>query len=128
VTVTELRKRTHRNPGKTIFLYYLLVCRLLEQQPTAFQYNSEFIVLFDQDGVSFWHRNSKLPSTYSSKIWALVDSNQDVITPAPTLRRKSVFLVIAASPRSARWTDVGKISPYALWFMNPFTLTELIQA
>jgi len=117
--------------GKTIFLYYLLAIRLLKQQPTIFQYEDTSVVLFNKNGVSRLSPRSSLVQTPRSKMWALVDSNKSVGTPAAMFirDRSPFFIVIASSPRSTRWEAVEHYRPpIKLWFMEPFTLTELIQA
>jgi hypothetical protein len=108
-----------------------LVRCLRKQQPTIFQYHPEFIVVFDQSGASRLSLADLLPKDPASNIWALVDTSASVQKPAPMLVQDGspYFIVIALSPRAARWADMEHyMSPLKLWFMEPFTLAELIQA
>jgi len=119
--------------GKTTLLYYILVKRLLEQQPTILQISPQYLFIFSASGVK-----SIAPSKFAhpkseeyQRAWALVDINPDVQKPAEMLRRASspFFLVMASSPRASRWQEVQRYrGPVAFWLMNPFSLAELIQA
>jgi hypothetical protein len=114
-----------------MMLYYLLASRLLQQQPTIFQYRRDILLLFDGDGVSTLLPEDAVIRPAAEDIWALVDCNQSVSAPASALLNGSspAFLVVASSPRSFRWADVLHYRvPTPTWFMKPFTLVELIQA
>ena len=119
-----------RYQGKTMLLYYLLALRLLNQEPTIFQYRPDILLVFDANGVSTLLPESAVIRPAGEDIWALVDCNQSVSKPASTLVKHAspAFLVVASSPRSVRWDDVLHYRPPTrLWFMQPFTLVELIQ-
>ncbi|KAF5384162.1 hypothetical protein D9615_003367 [Tricholomella constricta] len=120
----------HPGIGKTMLLYYVLALRLLNRQPTIFQYRPDVLLLFDTNGVSLLSPHSD-PMAASEDTWALVDCNESVSTPAPTLLRGSspYFLIVSSSPRSSRWSAVQRFrAPSGFFFMEPFTLKELIQA
>jgi hypothetical protein len=127
-----LKRRTHLTlscSGKTIFLYYVLVLRLLSRSPTLFQYENESIVFFNEDGVTRLSPKSMLRP--SSATWALVDANPSVLQPAAMLLRDGApfFTIVASSPRSAKWDQLAHYKPpFTLWFMKPFTLGELVEA
>jgi hypothetical protein len=114
-------------------LYYILVKRLLEQQPTILQISPEYLFIFSSSGFNaitlskFAHPK---PEEYQ-RAWALVDINSDVEKPAEMLRRTSspFFLIMSSPPRASRLEEVQRYrAPVAFWFMNPFSLAELIQA
>ena len=112
-----------------MLLYYLLALRLLKRRPTIFQYRLDVILLFDANGVSPLSPHSEISSTCEDT-WALVDTNESVPTPAPMLARATspYFLIVASSPPSSRLDAVQHYRPpTASWFMQPFTLVELIQ-
>jgi len=120
----------HPGIGKTMFLYYLLVLRLRNRQPTFFHYSPGFVVLFDNRGVSVVSPivgDSAAPND----AWALIDSNTKVKS-VPWIFEKSDspnFVVVAASPCSKRWRSLlHNRSDTKLWIMEPFTLQELLQA
>ena len=114
-------------------LYYILVRRLLERKPTILQRRSHYLYFFHSEGVEVLspyldvHRQlEKYRNT-----WALVDINVYVQAPAEILgdENSPFFLVIASFPRPARLRELKKHGkPGAYWFMNPFTLVELLQA
>jgi hypothetical protein len=121
---------SHIHLGKTMFLYYLLALRLRNKQPTFFQFTKDVVILFDDHGVTL------LPPGYANTSapkgsWALIDSNADVQTVPPifTGQRCPYFVVVAAPLCSKRWWSLQHYRPrIRVWYMEPFTLEELIQA
>ena len=114
-----------------MLLYYILVKRLLKQQPTILQISTEFLFLFNASGVKMISPSIIIhpESEVYQGAWALVDI--DVQRPAAVLRRESspLFLIMASSPRASRWREVQRYRGLvAFWLMKPFTLAELIQA
>ncbi|KIM43170.1 hypothetical protein M413DRAFT_397524 [Hebeloma cylindrosporum] len=122
----------HPGIGKTILLYYLLAIRLYRRQPTIFQFLPDKIFLFHANGVSVSDDFQAFYSEGRSEdIWALVDCNSEVKRPAPALCDciSPFFLIMASSPRASNWDDViHYMPPIDFWFLEPFTLVELIQA
>ncbi|KAI0297393.1 hypothetical protein BC826DRAFT_165340 [Russula brevipes] len=120
----------HPGIGKTMFLYYLLVLRLRNRQPTFFQYSPGFVILFDNRGVRVVSPVIGDPDA-PNEAWALIDSNIHVKS-VPWIFATSDcpnFIVVAASPRSERWKSLfHNRSDTKLWIMEPFTLEELFQA
>jgi len=87
--------------GKTMFLYYILAFRLHNKQPTFFQFRKDFIILF----------------------------NDSVASVPEIFIESAYFVVIATPPHPRRWKSIQHYRPdIKMWFMEPFTLEELIQA
>jgi len=66
--------------GKTLFLYYVLVERILDRRPTMFQIESKCIFLFVTPGHLETHWDLFDPESQPGT-WALVDSNAEAVTP-----------------------------------------------
>ena len=117
-------------PGKTCFLFYVLVHRLLAQQPTIFQFDPHSIYLFFQGGVRLLPHHRLHPIVDVKHTWALLDTKRRNEIAAMFLREPDpVFLVIASSPQPSHWADAEHyMPPIRKWFMEPFSLQELIQA
>ena len=117
--------------GKTIFLYYILVNRLLENKPTVLQNSSSGVFIFNDKGCYMLEASSDQDyyRIGHQDTWALVDLGEKFAKPANVIVNSSFFLVMASSPQPTRWKDVREHrGPAALWFMKPFSLAELIQA
>jgi len=119
--------------GKTIFLYYILVRRLLEQKQTILQIDSDHLFFFNANGVNVLPPSFLMDPELEiyQNTWALVDINREIQTPAVMLCRDTspFFVVMASSPRPSRLRGLQKYrGPDAYWLMKSFTLAELIQA
>lgn len=119
------------------FLFWLLVRRLVLGLPTALQVDKPYAILFHDKGVSeFRHLTSHpeydalefLPDNPSYRIWALIDSNTLLPEPAGIFVHNSCFFVVnAGSPRS-KHRDWQKKIGCDFFYMNPWSLSEVIQA
>jgi len=122
--------------GKSIFLVWLLMRRLVLRLPTAIQVYPHFAILFHEGGISQFS-DLQGPDTYGvldfgrschKNIWVLVDSNQYLVEPASIFRDHGPFFVIEAiSPSEKRreWTKkVARVS----YYMKTWTLEEVLQA
>ncbi|KAI0291202.1 hypothetical protein B0F90DRAFT_1778853 [Multifurca ochricompacta] len=95
-------KCSYTNPGKTCFLFYLLLRSLSSGWPTALQIRSTYY-LFEGTG-------------------ALVDSNNDVTTPCKTFlwscKARTTYVVQTTSPNVDRWKSWRKHSNANLYSMD----------
>ncbi|KAF9645194.1 hypothetical protein BDM02DRAFT_681763 [Thelephora ganbajun] len=120
--------------GKSVFPLRILLHRLALKLPTALQIEPNCAQLFYQGGVKeFTHledgpRYTPLESKCGlpGRIWALVDSNRQLVEPAPVFQQGPSFVVKASSPRPVRheWTrDIRSIS----FYMKSWSFTEVLQ-
>ncbi|KAI0298300.1 hypothetical protein BC826DRAFT_122476 [Russula brevipes] len=111
-----------------MFLYYILAFRLRNKQPTFFQFRKDFIILFNDSGVELLSPNFSVPNA-PAESWVLIDLNTSVESVPEIFIESAYFVVIAAPPHPRRWKSIQHYRPdIKMWFMEPFTLEELIQA
>ncbi|KAJ7223068.1 hypothetical protein GGX14DRAFT_540146 [Mycena pura] len=91
----------HPGIGKTMFLVYLLLCRLESKSPTAVQVDNDQYYIFDEQGVSIFRLN-QFP-TRLRRCWALVDSNESVVSPCTPCTRMAEYVVLTTLPEPSRW-------------------------
>ncbi|KAK7053043.1 hypothetical protein VNI00_004364 [Paramarasmius palmivorus] len=114
-------------PGKTIWLYYVLVERLLQGLPTYFQYVPEFVTFWSENGVTVLEPSELFFQDFSQEIWYLLDSNVDLIIPPSAIRNSHCRIIQAASPRVERFKWVDKQGQGSFtWIMKPTSRRELI--
>jgi hypothetical protein len=112
-----------------MFLYYILVRRLLRGLVTAFQIKLDFVYLFHPSGAYRIAQNvSPEDLALSGDLWALVDSNDTVTAPSRTLLDlfSPFFLVYSSSPREDRWKKWAKSKGQLLHFMELPSWTEAV--
>ncbi|KAG7086736.1 hypothetical protein E1B28_002669 [Marasmius oreades] len=114
--------------GKSSFLYYVLVERLLANLPTCFQTEPDVFTYWCDKGVF----RCKLERTETgflipSRVWFLVDSNKKIEEPDTKILNTHARVIQAASPRKNRldWTRKRSIFTY-IWYMKPSPLSELL--
>ena len=122
--------------GKTIFLVWILMRRLVLGLPTAIQTYPHFAILFHEGGTSQFS-DLESPDVYQGlrfgrsshkRIWVLVDSNQYLLQPAPIFRSRRPFFVIEAlSPREKRCEWTKKVAR-VYFYMKTWTLREVLDA
>ncbi|KAL5520850.1 hypothetical protein ACEPAF_2853 [Sanghuangporus sanghuang] len=118
--------------GKSMFLIYVLVLRLLAGKPTVFRDKLSHGFLFDATGVSIVSSDVLGAVSQPEGTWFLVDSGQelgsvtqDIITACHT---SDGFVIQSASPctpRFAWFTKIGNRIPWKI-YMAPWSLEELI--
>ena len=115
------------NPGKSIFLYYLLFRLLSGKIPVAFEIDQTFVV-FQDEGVSEYFLNvdgNLLPPNS----WALSDSSATKKQPCtPFLkaaRMRRTWIIQATSPSPERWKSWKKDYNATLFVMEPFSIDEM---
>jgi hypothetical protein len=121
--------------GKTVFLYFLLRCRLQAKLPTIVQLCPQKFILFSKFGV---HEFPELPfaselasvlATIAPDLWCLSDSNSMNHAPSDFLRSSRLSIIQSASPRQQRldWAKKSNLDVQT-YFMPPFNLEEAIVA
>ncbi|THU81861.1 hypothetical protein K435DRAFT_784857 [Dendrothele bispora CBS 962.96] len=97
--------------GKSLFLYYILVERLLAGLPTCFQTVPDFFTFWSEEGVFQIpleaRRLDHVQVAIPADAWFLVDSNEKYPTPDGILKDIDACVVQAAPTRSEhlRWTE-----------------------
>ena len=121
--------------GKTIFLIWVLMRRLVLGLPTALQFHSDFALLFHEGGTSRFSTLRRLSpygkffntSSPLAKLWVLVDSNYDLVEPSPIFTNRGPFFVVealSARPQRFNWTDKVKVE---VFYMKTWTSDEVRQ-
>ncbi|KAK7025327.1 hypothetical protein VNI00_016109 [Paramarasmius palmivorus] len=95
--------------GKTTFLIYLFLHRLEHKLPTAVQFSSTKIFIFNEQGAFPYARDEfDERGTIGAMLkdcWALADSNANVLQPCELFQVHAERLIQAASPNAARWKE-----------------------
>jgi len=118
----------------TFFLIWLLIRRLALGLPTALQIKQGYALLFHEGGVCQFtdlandETYDSLRSPSAGRIWALVDSNQDLAKPTGVFHSGRVFFVVqAASPRPQRVQWLENVNSQ-YFYMKGWSLSEVLQA
>jgi hypothetical protein len=121
--------------GKTVFLILLLMQRLALGLPTVLQVERDYAVLFHERGttrflllnsISAYMRLNSADS--SSRIWALVDSNNSLSDPAPMFHAGRPFFVVEAVPPRRPRFEWAKEVYFQHFYMKTWTFPEVLQA
>ncbi|KAG7096387.1 hypothetical protein E1B28_003831 [Marasmius oreades] len=114
--------------GKSCFLYYVLVERLLANLPTCFQTERDRFTYWCDKGVFNCDMEPlRIGFRIPSSVWFLIDSNMDIVSPSSDILRTCARVIQAASPLNARlrWKRKQNLFTYH-WFMKPSPLRELL--
>ncbi len=121
-------------PGKTVFLIWLLVRRLTLRLPTALQIRPDEALLFHEGGTSIFQdlidNGSYLgleSANPQSKIWVLVDSNESLEKLAGVFRMGRPFFVLQVASRGDPFEWAKKVY-FDRFYMKTWTLSEVLQA
>ncbi|KAF8576198.1 hypothetical protein K439DRAFT_1623009 [Ramaria rubella] len=122
--------------GKTFFLYYILIKRLLEGKCTVLQDRAPYFLFFDDAGCREIQITDTQHADLSDKpyamrqTWILVDSNDGMDKPAEfaTGRLCDAFVVQASSPRISRWKGWVKERGGRALIMQPWSWPEIYAA
>ncbi|KAK0431669.1 hypothetical protein EV421DRAFT_1852854 [Armillaria borealis] len=123
-----IRPVTLTMPGKSIFLYYILLLRLQAKQPTILVRHPEKVTVFLQQGVfsvsmaDFTSVAKLIPDT----AWCLIDSNQMLQGVPLSITETPFFIVQAARARIDHLQWKNQVVGIHQYVMKPFTLSELI--
>ena len=106
--------------GKSLFLFYVLACRLHECGPVAFQIDIHKYCLFDQDGVTL---HPTTDSRVPEGTWALSDADSGARDgPYAAFLQPAFHVIHTSSPSSSRWVKLLGASKY---IMDVWRLEEL---
>jgi hypothetical protein len=102
--------------------------------PTALQLDPHYALLFYKDGV-YQFTGLELDEVYGSlmspgpgRIWALIDSNQDLVEPTGVFSTGRPFFVVeAANPRPARLQWLKRLNSQD-FYMKRWSFSEVLQA
>ncbi|KDQ06434.1 hypothetical protein BOTBODRAFT_193036 [Botryobasidium botryosum FD-172 SS1] len=126
----------HPGVGKTLWLKYILVLRLLAGLPTIFVDNAQHLNIFNGAG-AFKYKDYetelgglaqwKFSTAMTDGCWRMVDSNDSLLRVPTFITGLRQFMMQAASPCAQRTKWVHRVThPHIPYFMKPWTLSELI--
>ncbi|KDQ18983.1 hypothetical protein BOTBODRAFT_28467 [Botryobasidium botryosum FD-172 SS1] len=110
--------------GKSTFMHYLLVERVLSGRRTMFQCDSDVIYELDKDGVSTRSTLDFFPEP--SRDWALVDISDSLAIPYENL--DSQFNIMAFRPAPEGWRNWCESRRAAAGVVRPWTKHEIVYA
>lgn len=114
--------------GKSLFLYFVLIERILNGQCTAYQRSPNSVILMlDRHDVRIFRANACFDCQGFPGTWALVDSNATLGQPRDEFMdtHSDFYLVQATSPQPARWKAWKKQLSAAMAVMKPWSWKEL---
>jgi len=116
--------------GKTYFLSYLLVRRLMKRKPTVYRTSDNMCFLFDEkshgDEITL-HALARLDRHRMRKLWILTDER--ITDPVWNMPTASWFIVLAASPKKVEASnDWKKKRTPEVYFMSPWKWAEMFAA
>jgi hypothetical protein len=119
-------------PGKSCFLFYLLLYRLSKKMPTALQTLSSYIVFAEGGPHTYDLLGSRSdPSTLPEGTWALCDLNERQPSPCipflEAMYTNWACAIVASSPVEECYKDLVKEHHMSMYVMDHFSLNEFIQ-
>ncbi|KDQ19469.1 hypothetical protein BOTBODRAFT_184483 [Botryobasidium botryosum FD-172 SS1] len=111
-------------PGKSTFMHYFLVERILGGRRTMFQCHQDTIYELNKDGVQVWPA-TKFSATPSLD-WVLVDINESLTT--SNINLDDHFVIAAFGPRHEDWWGWYQSRDCELAVMRPWTKHEIVYA
>ncbi|KAJ7219562.1 hypothetical protein GGX14DRAFT_592758 [Mycena pura] len=123
----------HPGVGKTALLPIILILRCLARRVTFFQTKPNEMWMFYPSLHTAYrvHVNDIMPGQLLNLLprdaWALIDSNEYILSVPPCITSMRTFVIQASSPRAFRteWISKRSYSPI-FWYMASWTLGELI--
>lgn len=94
-----------------MFLLYLLLYRLERRCSTAIQFDSEYLFVFDEQGVQVYSTSDFSAADRVHECWALSDSNFNLDKPCNMFRTQAKCVIQTSSPQAARWKTWTKEEP-----------------
>jgi hypothetical protein len=120
------------NPGKTCFLYYLLLRLLSRRTPVALELPHCFLIFHD-DGVNIHHLNMLNTDVFPRGTWALSDSfgsHERIMEPCSIFQtaslQKRAWLVQTTSPLEKRYKDWKKQCKAEMFVMDYCSINEIM--
>lgn len=112
--------------GRSLFLLYAIVMRMMTREPTCLQLEPDFFVLFCEDGAfQFSTKISTLAFYLTDNDIYFVGSN---VEPSYHIGLSNARIVEACLPRLSDWTRKINASLSHQYRMRPFLLTDIIFA
>ncbi|KZV67984.1 hypothetical protein PENSPDRAFT_687664 [Peniophora sp. CONT] len=108
----------HPGIGKTMFLIYVLLRRLENRKPTAFQLSPSQYVIFDEQGAVVVTQNMQSDRTRLNGCWALADSNNVISEPCQDFLTSKARVIQTTSPNPERWASWKKHAGAVLIIMD----------
>ncbi|KDQ05913.1 hypothetical protein BOTBODRAFT_279886 [Botryobasidium botryosum FD-172 SS1] len=126
----------HPGVGKTLWLKYVLVLRLLAGLPTIFADKEKHLYIFNEAGAFVFDNYqdrlrgsamSDFDKAMADGYWCLVDSTESLIGVPTFITNLDQFVVQAASLSNLSTDWIYHVTvPFVTYFMKPWTLSELI--
>ncbi|KAL5495831.1 hypothetical protein ACEPAI_1295 [Sanghuangporus weigelae] len=118
----------HPGVGKTTWLWYMLVCCLMDEEPVVFHYNGRTRLFLD--GRVYYLKetdNVHIPHAPEDVTFSLIDADEELATPPTYLTHKiyGVFPVQASSPNSKRYNPWLKALQGYSWGMPLWAVEEI---
>ncbi|KAH7886488.1 hypothetical protein F5I97DRAFT_1788978, partial [Phlebopus sp. FC_14] len=111
--------------GKTYFLIYALIERLLQGKPVAFQLDRHRYALFAEAEVTLHDAARSRTPLWRSDLWALSDSNEITILPADAFQSTADIRIFqATSPAFKRWKGWSKQRNVGRFVMDVWSIEE----
>ncbi|KAH8991968.1 hypothetical protein EDB92DRAFT_1990581 [Lactarius akahatsu] len=104
--------------------FYALRRRLSEGKPVIW-YRDSTRFLFVNEGVYKVPENF-ISTDFSIRVWTLVDS--DEIPPELAVHQSQHLNIFTTLPQAERWKPLERTTDCAVFFMNPWTRKEILQA
>ncbi|KAH9043692.1 hypothetical protein EDB85DRAFT_710629 [Lactarius pseudohatsudake] len=114
----------HIGIGKSYWILYALRRRLSEGKPVIW-YRDSTRFLFVNEGV-YKVPKDFLSTDFSIRVWTLVDS--DEIPPELAVHQSQHLNIFTTLPQAERWKPLERTTDCAVFFMNPWTKKEILQA
>ena len=113
-------------PGRSLFLIYVLVSHLGQRRAVAVQLR-ECYALFEESKVSFYSLSDADPLEKFDFLWALVDSNDNVLSPNEIFRGppNRIRPIQTTSPREKRWKEWSKYNGAKCYVMDIWSEKEI---
>ena len=114
-------------PGKTCFLYYLLLQKLSNKNPVALE-RLDCFFLFSEDGVTM-HAKTLYIYPFPKITWALSDSNEKIEHPCDAFldsaQQGRIWVVQTTSPLESRWEKWQELYSAGMFVMKYLLLKRL---
>jgi hypothetical protein len=98
-----------KRQGKTIFLLFILLLRILDGEPTIFRYRQGWLVGFSKEGAKMYKESWDDWSLYPEPpTWVLSDPDfaaegDHLGAPSGLMNNRRMFAVFTTSPNIERW-------------------------
>ncbi|KAK7024239.1 hypothetical protein VNI00_016456 [Paramarasmius palmivorus] len=113
--------------GKTLWLYFVLVERLLRRQHTFLQFTKQDVFYWHSNGCTTLEIASLKLGSLDPGYWFLIDSNTAISDPPFIFTLSRCRFVLSASCRDQRFVWLGKLSSSNYkWIMKPTSVSEVL--